>query len=525
MSHVFISYSRRNKELVDRMVGDLEKAGINVWLDREDIKAGDSWRLQIVEAIDACDAFVLMLSPESAASENVHKEVILAADSKRKTFIVMLEPVKMPAAIRYQLAGLQHIDLKMLGMETCMEQLTSVLNDHLKKIKSTDEATKKTELVIQGIDLSQFTADKQEQLLAFISNLAQTDRSQLKIAGLAAGSVHVFVEMPALTAYKLKTAALNSDPRFAGLNITLLRVVGDTHYIDIVRGVMVMASKPALFGYFNLAAIIIPAILVIVAVLFFLLRPASSAPPVDEVTASPSPTADSATPTFVPSDTVAPDTVTPEATPTFTLTVTEEPSATPTSTPIVLRELTGTIVNARSACNYGPGDLYLNNETLQNGLSLQVYGRNITSDWVYVLADGYKEKCWVSVKNVSLDGSLDELEMLYPGKVTLPPSDFWDPPQNVYTARSRGNPDKLSIYWDEFILADGDLERSGAPRYLLELWLCKGGELTFTPIFAWQNNVVVDDEAGCSEPSHGVIYLAEKHGYPGPVNIPWEPHP
>lgn len=523
MSHVFISYSRRNKELVDRMVDDLEKAGINVWLDREDIKAGDSWRLQIVEAIDACDAFVLMLSPESAASENVHKEVILAADSKRKTFIVMLEPVQIPAVIRYQLAGLQHIDVKMLGMETCMKQLISVLKDYQKKIKLAGDADKKkTELVIQGIDLSQFTAEKQEQLLAFISNLAQTDRSQLKIAGMAAGSVHVFVEMPALAAYKLKTAALNSDPRFAGLNITLLRVVGDTHYIDIVRGVMVMEPKPASTGLRAWAGFIIPVVLILAMALFFLFRPAAPVPPADEVTASPSPIVDSATPTLIPTDTALP-----EATVTSTSTAkpTDEPTVTPTATPIVFKELTGLVVNSRSACNYGPGDLYLNNETLKDGLSLQVFGRNITADWVYVLADGFKEKCWISIKNVSLDGSLDELEMLYPGKVSLPPSDFWDPPQNVYTARSKGSPDKLSIYWDEFILADGDLERSGAPRYLLELWLCKSGELTFTPIFAWQNNVVVDDEAGCSEPSHGVIYIAEKHGYPGPVKIPWQPHP
>jgi hypothetical protein len=131
----------------------------------------------------------------------------------------------------------------------------------------------------------------------------------------------------------------------------------------------------------------------------------------------------------------------------------------------------------------------------------------------------------VRVADITLNGDVESLEVVYPGKVTLPPSDFWPAPKNVYTARSKSNADKLSIYWDEFILADGDLEGPGAPRYLLELWLCQNGELTFTPIFAWENNIVVIDEAGCSEPSSGVIYLAEKHGYPGPVTIPWQAHP
>ena len=62
MSHTFISYSRRDTELVDNFVASLQKAGLDIWLDREDIKAGNSWRVQIVEAIDDCDAFVLMLS-------------------------------------------------------------------------------------------------------------------------------------------------------------------------------------------------------------------------------------------------------------------------------------------------------------------------------------------------------------------------------------------------------------------------------------------------------------------------------
>jgi len=31
----------------------------------------------------------------------------------------------------------------------------------------------------------------------------------------------------------------------------------------------------------------------------------------------------------------------------------------------------------------------------------------------------------------------------------------------------------------------------------------------------------VTDDAGCSQPSHGVIYTVEKHGYSQPEAIPW----
>lgn len=108
----------------------------------------------------------------SAASKNVHKEVILAQDSLiRPTYVVMLEVVRLPAEIRYQLAGLQFINYPLLGFEKSSSQLVDAVKPHLKKtVPDGDGSQKQTELVIQGVDLSAFTAEKQEQLLAFISN-------------------------------------------------------------------------------------------------------------------------------------------------------------------------------------------------------------------------------------------------------------------------------------------------------------------------------------------------------------------
>ena len=71
MTKVFTSYSRRDTQVVDTIVAKMSQAGISVWIDREAIRAGNTWRVQIVQAIDTCPAFVLMLSPNSAASDNV----------------------------------------------------------------------------------------------------------------------------------------------------------------------------------------------------------------------------------------------------------------------------------------------------------------------------------------------------------------------------------------------------------------------------------------------------------------------
>jgi TIR domain len=166
MGHIFVSYSRHDLEVVDCIVGKFENAGMRVWIDRDDIKAGKTWRAQIVQAIDTCDAFVLMLSSNSADSDNVRKEIDLAQDSGRTVFIMRLDSViKLPAEMRYQLVGLQYIDIQTLGVDEGVNQLIDTLHEQLATSEPVEEqSVRQAEIVIQGVDPSKFGAEKQEQL-------------------------------------------------------------------------------------------------------------------------------------------------------------------------------------------------------------------------------------------------------------------------------------------------------------------------------------------------------------------------
>jgi len=229
MGHIYVSYSRRDHEVVDCIVGAMKQAGLNVWIDREEIKAGEIWRTQIVEAIDTCDAFVLMLSPDAVVSKGVRREVTLAESANKQLVPVLLAPVKLPAELRYQLVGLESIDLQILGFDEAVNQLIETLKG---QPKTTSEQTiGEIELVIQGIDVSRFDPEKQKQLLDLISELTETRPSQLQISNLTPGLV--FVGMPAGAAFGLKTLALNLDARLKKFGITALRLVGDKKYVDI----------------------------------------------------------------------------------------------------------------------------------------------------------------------------------------------------------------------------------------------------------------------------------------------------
>jgi adenylate cyclase len=107
MSDIFISYSSKDREQAEQLTELLCSAGLSVWMDQSGIEAAESWSESIVDAIDSCKAFIVMLSPASIQSSNVVKEVSLASEKRKKILPLDLEPVELPKNMQYALAGIQ----------------------------------------------------------------------------------------------------------------------------------------------------------------------------------------------------------------------------------------------------------------------------------------------------------------------------------------------------------------------------------------------------------------------------------
>lgn len=108
---VCISYSSRDRDRILALAEELRREGVSVWIDQGGIDAASMWSTEIVKAIDGCKVLLLALSAAAAESSNVVKEVSLALDRKKHILPVNLEPVEVPVALRYPLAGIQHVDL------------------------------------------------------------------------------------------------------------------------------------------------------------------------------------------------------------------------------------------------------------------------------------------------------------------------------------------------------------------------------------------------------------------------------
>jgi len=227
---------------------------------------------------------------------------------------------------------------------------------------------------------------------------------------------------------------------------------------------------------------------------------------------------DSLPETVTPFDTATriPDTPTPIDTATLSppLTDTRFPTSTSTQPPTV-PSLNATVTADLLSCRYGPGSEYLFLYGLRKGASIKLIGQTGGNNWVWV--DG-RSKCWVNVKFIEIEGDFHQLPIVYPELAPLPRSPYYSPTTILSATRDKT---LVMIEWDDIPLRPGDAEDENMLHYIIEVWRCEAGEMIFDPLATNDNRISFVDEPGCASPSHGRVFVQEKHGFAGPTLIPW----
>jgi WD40 repeat protein len=75
VSDVFLSYSRRDSEFVQRLAGALSERGKDVWFDVEGLRDAEVFPAALRSAVERSDGFVFVISPDSVASRFCEQEV------------------------------------------------------------------------------------------------------------------------------------------------------------------------------------------------------------------------------------------------------------------------------------------------------------------------------------------------------------------------------------------------------------------------------------------------------------------
>ena len=69
MSHIFISHVERDAAIMQQIADGLEAAGYSAWYFERDVLPGTSYLIQITQAIEQCDALVMVISPNALGSD------------------------------------------------------------------------------------------------------------------------------------------------------------------------------------------------------------------------------------------------------------------------------------------------------------------------------------------------------------------------------------------------------------------------------------------------------------------------
>jgi WD40 repeat protein len=109
VAQVFISYSRRDKEFVQKLAASLKAEKREVWLDEDNIEVTAEWLKEIFSNIEAADNFLFVISPDSIASPYARKEIDHAVINGKRMVPIYYRAVP-DADIPEAVARFQRID-------------------------------------------------------------------------------------------------------------------------------------------------------------------------------------------------------------------------------------------------------------------------------------------------------------------------------------------------------------------------------------------------------------------------------
>jgi hypothetical protein len=90
MGYLYISYSHKDRDYVQKLSEKLEQEGFEVWID-ERLDYGSEWPIEIQNRLDACDALILVMTPRSHVSKWVQNELNRALRKEKPIFPLLLE--------------------------------------------------------------------------------------------------------------------------------------------------------------------------------------------------------------------------------------------------------------------------------------------------------------------------------------------------------------------------------------------------------------------------------------------------
>ena len=139
---VFVSYANPDQQRVKDTLSGLHVAGVQFWVDYEQLRAGMNWNLEIQRAISRADFIILCLSHSSVDRRGyLQREIKRALDraQERLTDDVFVIPVLLDDDVRVpaEVASIQHVRLSKDG---ALQEIIASIETQTAKLTASDIA-------------------------------------------------------------------------------------------------------------------------------------------------------------------------------------------------------------------------------------------------------------------------------------------------------------------------------------------------------------------------------------------------
>ena len=135
---VFISHSSADKDIADKVCAYLEQNGVPCWIAPRNVMPGKNYGAAIVDAIDECRVFVLILSSRSNKSRQVVREVERAASSDSVILPFRIENVLPSRELAFYVSAAHWLDAVKYPVEEQFDELLDAIRDWQKTESSTE---------------------------------------------------------------------------------------------------------------------------------------------------------------------------------------------------------------------------------------------------------------------------------------------------------------------------------------------------------------------------------------------------
>lgn len=243
---LFISYSRHNKDFIVKLHAELLKTGRSLWVDWEDIPKAAEWWEEIKTGIESADAFVFVLSPDSARSKVCGDEVQHAIQHNKRLIPIVFQEVTDPqdrALIHPEIGEHNWIfftdpanfDSAFADLIRALDTDLEYVREHTRLLMRASEwhnQNRESSYLLRGLDLEAAelwlttstakaptaTALQAEYVLA---SRRSTTRYQRRLLSWTAGALLVMVVLAFLAAISLVSARSEANLRATQENIAL----------------------------------------------------------------------------------------------------------------------------------------------------------------------------------------------------------------------------------------------------------------------------------------------------------------